>query len=290
MTSSPVHQSPPPDLQAWLEAAAKRPLPQVLETELDGIHFVVKRRRASLGGGLSYVLRYLRAFFLGLGCKLFLGEFPRPGVLLRNGLDFEAQRLRVLLADDCRVPAIWHEAPGLLVLEHVGEDLSSVIRHGSAETRSRWARLAGRDLAEFHRRGHCHGGAQIRNLTIRNDELWRIDFEENIGEALSPPLAQAYDLFQLVASLVSLRKLPAEIMPGLARDMVQGYFEVNPDARVRDRLARLGRVLGGVARLLRPLLGRLSSRDVQGFFRVADLLRDLTRTDFRPDSRTDPRP
>nr|WP_240039745.1 hypothetical protein [Achromobacter aloeverae] len=264
-------------MQAWLETTAPRPLPQVLETELDGVHFVVKRRRASVGGGISYALRYLRALFLGVGCKLFLGEFPRPGILLRNGLDFEAQRLRVLLADGCRVPAIWYEAPGLLVLEHVGEDLSSVIRHGSDETRSHWARLAGRDLAEFHRRGHCHGGAQIRNLTIRDNELWRIDFEENIGEALSPPLAQAYDLFQLVASLVSLRKLPVEIMPRLARDMVQGYFDVNPDARVRARLTRLGRVLGGLARVLRPLLGRLSSRDIQGFFRVADVLRGLTQ-------------
>jgi len=277
VSSSPIHQSPPPDLQAWLEAAAKRPQPQVLETELDGIHFVVKRRRASLGGGISYVLRYLRAFFLGIGCKLFLGEFPNPGVLLRNGLAFEAQRLRLLLADGCRVPAIWHEEPGLLVLEHVGKDLSSVIRHGDDATRSDWAWRAGRDLAEFHLRGHCHGGAQIRNLTIRDQELWRIDFEENIGEALSAPLAQAYDLFQLVASLLSLRALDSDIMPDLARAMVQGYFEVNPDARVRARLARLGRVLGGAARVLRPLLGRLSSRDVQGFFRVADVLRELTQ-------------
>ncbi|ALM81968.1 hypothetical protein [Bordetella sp. N] len=277
MTTTPVHQSPPPDLQAWLEAAATRPQPQVLETELDGIHFVVKRRPASLGGSISYVLRYLRAFFLGLGCRVFLGEFPNPRVLLQNGLDFEARRLRLLLDDGCRVPAIWHQEPGLLVLEHVGQDLSSVIRHGSAETRSRWARVAGRDLAEFHRRGHCHGGAQIRNLTIRNDELWRIDFEENIGEALSLPLAQAYDLFQLVASLVSLRKLPTDIMPGLARDMVEGYFEVNPDAQVRARLARLGRLLGGAARMLRPLLGRVSSRDIQGFFRVADVLGGLTQ-------------
>ena len=63
--------------------------------------------RPSLGGGLSYALRYTRALFLGLGCKLFLGEFPRPGVVLRNGLEHEAERLSALLQAGCRVPEVW---------------------------------------------------------------------------------------------------------------------------------------------------------------------------------------
>lgn len=275
MTLPPNHQTPPPGLQAWLEAAGATPQPQVLEVQIESVWCVVKRRRASIGGGISYALRYLRALFLGIGCKLFLGEFPNPGVLLRNGLDFEAERLRRLVDAGCRVPQVWWQAPGLLVLEHVGVDISSLIRHGSNEQRARLAHAAGRDLAEFHLRGLCHGGAQIRNLTLRDNQMWRIDFEENIGEALSRPLAQAYDLFQLVASLQSLRKLPAEAMPTLAQAMLDSYFEVNPDEQVRARLTRLGRILGAVARPLRPLLGRLPYRDIQGFFRVADTLRLL---------------
>ncbi|ARP82568.1 hypothetical protein CAL12_18265 [Bordetella genomosp. 8] len=269
----PEHVSPPPGLHDWLARARQAPLPSVDEATVDGVQFVVKYRRPSVRGMVSYALRYARAAMLAAGCKVVLGEFPSPRVLLRNGVDYEAERLRQLRAADCRVPDIWWHEPGLLVLEHVGTDLNDLIRHGSDESRVALAAWAGRDLAEFHRRGFCHGGAQIRNLTVRGDEMWRIDFEENIGEALSRPLGQAYDLFQMVASVVSMRKLPAAIMPTLGQVMLKSYFEVNPDPEVRARLLRLGRFLRGVAWPLRPLLGVLRSRDVQGFFRVADALR-----------------
>lgn len=240
---------------------------------MDGVRCVIKYRRPSVRGGISYALRYVRAFLLGLGCKVVLGEFPRPGILLRNGLDYEAERLRRLRQADCRVPDIWWHEPGLLVLEHVGPDLNALIRRGSDEYRMELARQAGRDLAEFHLRGFCHGGAQIRNLTMRGADIWRIDFEENIGEALSRPLGQAYDLFQMVASLLSMRKLPPPVMTPLGQVMLAAYFEVNPDPEVRARLLRLGRFLRVVAWPLRPLQGWLGSRDIQGFFRVADTLR-----------------
>ncbi|AOB31972.1 hypothetical protein AKI39_16555 [Bordetella sp. H567] len=273
MTSPPEHEPPPPGLQQWLARAKQTPLPSVDEVNIDGVWCVVKYRRPSVRGAVSYALRYLRAALLAVGCKLVLGEFPDPRILLRNGLDYEAERLRRLRAADCRVPDIWWQEPGLLVLEHVGTDLNALIRHGSDETRVALAAQAGRDLAEFHKQGFCHGGAQIRNLTIRGKEMWRIDFEENIGEALSRPLGQAYDLFQMVASVLSMRNLPSAIMPRLGQVMLASYFEANPDPDVRARLLRLGRFMRGAAWPLRPLLGWLRSRDIQGFFRVADTLR-----------------
>jgi tRNA A-37 threonylcarbamoyl transferase component Bud32 len=273
LTSLPEHETPPPGLRDWLERAKGASLPAVEEVRIDGVQCVVKHRRPGVRRGVSYGLRYIRAALLAVGCKVVLGEFPRPGVLLRNGLDYEAERLRRLRAAGCRVPDIWWHEPGLLVLEHVGTDLNALIRHGDDEYRTELARRAARDLAEFHLLGFCHGGAQIRNLTVRDNEIWRIDFEENIGEALSPPLSQAYDLFQMVASLLSMRNLPARVMPPLGKVMLASYFEVNPDPEVRARLLRLGRFLRVVAWPLRPLLGWLRSRDIQGFFRVADSLR-----------------
>jgi len=260
-------------LHAWLERAKQTPLPSVDEVKIDGRWCVVKHRRPSVRGGISYVLRYIRAAVLAVGCKLVLGEFPNPRILLRNGLEYEAERLRRLREADCWVPDIWWQEPGLLVLEHVGTDLNALIRRGSDEYRISLAAHAGRDLAEFHKRGFSHGGAQIRNLTMRGTNIWRIDFEENIGEALSRPLSQAYDLFQMVASVLSMRKLPSDIMPRLGEVMLASYFEANPDPEVRVRLLRLGRFLRVLAWPLRPLLGWLGSRDIQGFFRVADTLR-----------------
>ncbi|AUA59327.1 serine/threonine protein kinase [Achromobacter spanius] len=275
MTQPPVHHNAPPGLRAWLDSVDAQREPSVRDVRIDGVRCIVKRRRPGFGRGVSYALRYMRALFLGLGCKVFLGEFPRPGVLLRNGLTHEAQRLSTLLEAGCRVPEVWWQEQGLLVLEYVGDDLADLIRKEDSTSQLWLTRAAAADLAAFHARGMWHGGAQIRNVTLRDGELWRIDFEENIGATLSRPLAQAYDLFQMLSSLVSLRKLPDDVAVTLGKLALDVYLENNPDTAVRASMKRLARVLCGVAAPLRPLLRRLPSRDIQGFFRVADILQPL---------------
>ncbi|MNV47938.1 hypothetical protein D3C71_1398220 [compost metagenome] len=275
LTHPPVHQNAPPGLRAWLDNVDASREPSVRDVTIDGVRCIIKRRRPGIGRGVSYALRYTRALFLGMGCKVFLGEFPRPGVLLRNGLAHEGRRLRQLLEAGCRVPEVWWQEQGLLVLEFVGDDLAYLIRKEDSTSRLWLTRAAATDLAAFHARGMWHGGAQIRNVTLRDGEMWRIDFEENIGATLSRPLAQAYDLFQMLASLVSLRKLPDGDARTLGKLALDVYLECNPDPEVKARLTRLTRVLCGIATPLRPVLSRFPSRDVQGFFRVADILQPL---------------
>lgn len=275
MSQFPQHGTPPPGLAGWLAARDPAREPAISDVEIDGVRCIVKRRRPSVARGLSYAVRYVRALMLGVFCRLFLGEFPPPGVLLRNGLDFEADRLEALTRLGARVPAIWWRGPGVVVLEYVGEDLNGLLRHGSQAERLQLVRAAALDLAEFHRRGLWHGGAQIRNLTWHQEQIWRIDFEENIGEALSLPLAQAYDLFQALASLLALRKLPSDVMPELGSLMLDTYFSAHPDEAVRRQLSRLSRLLNLIAIPATPLLGWVPARDIQGFFRVARALRLL---------------
>lgn len=275
MTHPPVHHNAPPGLRAWLDSVDASREPSVRDVTIDGVRCIIKRRKPGILSGVSYALRYARALFLGVGTKVFLGEFPRPGVLLRNGLAHEARRLAQLLQAGCRVPEVWWQEEGVLVLEYVGDDLADLIRNEDSTSRLWLTRAAAADLAAFHARGLWHGGAQIRNVTLQDGEIWRIDFEENIGATLSRPLAQAYDLFQMLASLVSLRKLGDGDGRALGKLALEVYLENNPDPEVKARLTRLARVLCGIAMPLRPVLSRFPSRDVQGFFRVADILQPL---------------
>lgn len=277
LTQSPLHQNAPPGLRAWLESAEAARVKSVKEVTIDGVRCVVKRRRPSVMRGLSYVLRYLRAFLLGLGCKILLGEFPRPGVLLRNGLEYEAQRLRRLLQTGCRVPEVWWQEPGTVVLEYVGESLPPLLRQADTAERLRLTRMLAADLAAFHVRGLWHGGAQVRNVTMRDGLLWRIDFEENIGGALSLPLAQAYDLYQTLNSVIALGRIPDADRPVMGKLILETYFDVNPDPAVRAALNRLARIICGLARVLQPLAGKIPGSDVRAFFRVADTLRSFLR-------------
>jgi tRNA A-37 threonylcarbamoyl transferase component Bud32 len=273
---SPVHHNAPPGLRAWLENATPAHEPAVRDVTIHGVRCIIKRRRPSLVRGLSYMLRYIRALLLGILSRCLFGEFARPSILLRNGLEQEAQRLRVLLQAGCRVPEIWWQEPGLLVLEHVGEDMAELMRHHTdTATRLQLARSVATDLAAFHRRGRWHGGAQIRNVTLRQGVLWRIDFEENIGATLSLPLAQVYDIFQMLSSLVSLREIPDDLAPLLGKGTLDAYFAANPDPVLRVKLQRMARFVCAGADLLRPLCTHLRWRDLQAFFRVATILQPL---------------
>ena len=270
--SRPNHHARPPGLDAWLLSVDATKEPSVRVIEIDGTRCVIKRRRASVLRGVSYVIRYIRASVLAVGCKVFLGEFPSPRVLLRNGLPYEAERLKVLDAANLRVPLIWAEAPGMLALEYVGDDMPGVLRRADPAARRTLARAIARDLAEFHQAGFSHGGAQVRNLICQNDAIWRIDFEENIGEALSLPLAQAYDVYQCIASITALRGIAGDAAQTLGDEVLRAYLHANDDAAVRLALGRFARLFGRASTLLRPLFGKLPGRDIQGFFRTAHTL------------------
>ena len=260
--------------------------PGVRLIEIDGHQCVVKRRHDTIWTRSTFFLRYLRSSISAVVCVLTLGEFPSVRVLLRNGLDDEASRLRELRAAGCRVPAILHHEPGVLVLEYVGQDLPYLIRIGSPADRLQWMAAAARDLARFHAGGFVHGGAQLRNLMwggalARIDfegdvgaALTRIDFEENIGAALSRPLGQAYDVYQMVSSMAGLRG--HEFNPvnrqELCDALVHAYLEANPDPAVRFQLQRMAKALARVRRLLGGLLARAPGRDLQGVVHVADAL------------------
>ncbi len=271
----PQHVDAPASLAQWLASVDASREPSVSVIDIEGVKGVVKRRRPGLGRGVSYALRYVRAAALGAGCKLFLGEWPAPGVLVHNGLAHEASRLRLMDQADWRVPLVWSYAPGELVLEYVGDDMPGVLRRATPEGQRWFATEIALDLAAFHARGLWHGGAQVRNLTWHHDEIWRIDFEENIGAALSLPLAQAYDVYQCLSSLVALRGLSDDVALDLGTRMLEAYLSAQPNDAVRAALSRMARTICGAARVLRPVLAWVPGRDVQGFFRVAHCLRLL---------------
>jgi tRNA A-37 threonylcarbamoyl transferase component Bud32 len=135
--------------------------------------------------------------------------------------------------------------------------------------------LAAWDLAKFHQAGFVHGGAQLRNLMVLDGRLTRIDFEENIGEALSRPLGQAYDVYQMMSSMAGLRgeQFSEQERRLLCERLLDTYLQANPDPAVRRQLKRLGQLFTGVLRYTGWVLRRLPGRDIRGFLYVTDTLR-----------------
>ena len=244
--------------------------------EFAGYACVVKRHRATWFSPLLAGMKRVRVVVLSGLCWLLMGERPSPQRLLKNTLQDEAQRLVRLKKAGSSVPNVWYQASDLLVLEYVGQDMPYLIRIATPEGRQVLMRMAAQDLAHFHRAGFVHGGAQLRNLMIHDDgTATRIDFEENIGEALSLPLAQAYDVFQLVSSMAGLRGhefSPTE-RQALCHQLLVEYLRANPEPLVRTQLKAIEKKFTSVKKYLGWLLKWIPGRDVQGFLYVTNTLR-----------------
>jgi hypothetical protein len=121
-------------------------------------------------------------------------------------LAWEVQRLRTLAAAGEVVPEVVSCNDQELVTRDLGPTLAHVL--SSLDTRTDpaiclpWLCAVSADLAGFHARGHWHGGSQIRNITWNGTQFGRIDFEEPLHPALPLATVQAYDVLQLLLSMV----------------------------------------------------------------------------------------
>lgn len=262
-------------LEQWLLLHADDPT-GVSFVEFAGHSCVVKRYRAKWFSPLIAGLKFAKVVVLSWLCWLLMGERPLPQRLLKNNLQDEAQRLVRLKDAGSSVPKVWYHAPEILVLEYVGQDMPYLIRMATPEGRLGLMSRAAQELANFHRAGFVHGGAQLRNLMVSDDgTATRIDFEENIGEALSLPLAQAYDVFQMVSSMAGLRghEFSLNERQTLCHQLLAAYLGANPDPLVRAQLISIEKKFAVIKKYLGWCLKSIPGRDIQGFLYVANTLR-----------------
>lgn len=159
--------------------------------------------------GQRYVLKHsrtvrhahLRAWASAMLCAALFREFPSPQRLRIRDVHHEARRLQHLDSQGVRVPQIHLVTDDYIILEHCGQNVETLLTTMPPHRREPLLWSVVDDLAEFHRAGHWHGGAQVRNLTVKAGSIYRIDFEENVGAALSLPLAQAYDVLLAFSSI-----------------------------------------------------------------------------------------
>lgn len=256
------------------EAALAGSPSRVLFVEHDGKGYVVKRgahRRRSLWQSLC--LRWLVHRVSGYTLPMHSLRLAQAS----SGVDFEAKRLAALAAAGIRVPRVIHRGDDFLILEHCGNSIAMLLQHWTQDAwRQELPRLAGQ-LGAFHRSGHWHGAAQIKNLTRTDGLDYRIDFEEDFGELVPLAAAQAVDLVLFLNSISLRARIDAAEARRLLPDLIGSYFAAEPDRQVVQTLARalpLATTLVRIARLLMRL--QFWGRPHKGVARLVILVEALT--------------
>lgn len=171
----------------------------------------------------------------------------------------ECAKIRRLGELGVPVPTILHEGDGYFVMSSVGLSLQKALKKRRDEAPV-FAQRAARELRRLHDLGEAHGGAQIKNLTLLDDVIHFIDFEENIPEKHLEKF-QLRDLFLLILSLERHRHNPD--LAGICR-VYDGDDGDRSLAAICDALLRVRHV-----RLLESrALDFLSMRDVRSLNRL----------------------
>ncbi len=264
---------PDESLVAAADAALRACTERTVLVEHGGKRYVAKRiahRPRRLGQAL--LVRWLARRVTGQ-------SLPMRALLLSeaaSNVDYEAQRLEGLALAGVRVPRIVYHGTGYLLLEHCGTTVASEIEGWSIEAcRPELQRLAD-ELGAFHRAGQWHGAAQIKNLTTKDGQTWRIDFEENFGELVPLPAAQALDIVLFLNSISLAGPIGEAETRTLLPDLLRAYLAANPDPSVREALARALPWVAGLARLAAPFRGgSVGGRQRKGIARLVILVEAL---------------
>lgn len=204
-----------------------------------------------------------------------IGQRPPTSALSLSGatvsMDFEAKRLTELAAAGVRVPAVLLRSSDTLVLEYCGTAIADLLEGWEAITWRRMLPRLAHELGEFHAAGHWHGGAQIKNLVLRDDIVTRIDFEEHFGDVVPLPVAQACDLILFINSISLAARIDETESRRLLPILLDHYRAVHPSPdveRVLRRVVPALRVLTRTATVFR----RLSRKGIRRAAILADVL------------------
>ncbi len=267
---SPKHPARVSENPVSLESAARAALAMDSSRthvfEHDGRRYVVKRLAARSR-------RLIQTLFMRWLVKRLSGQCLPLETLALSGatssMDFEATRLNDLAAAGIRVPRVALVTKEFFVLEYCGAVVQVQLKRWTPETwRSELPRLA-TELGEFHRAGHWHGGAQIRNITLQDGVSYRIDFEEDFGEILPLEMTQAADLVLFLNSIPLSGPIGESEARQLLPQLIDRYRAANPDPEIIALIRRGLPLLRRLAALARPFR-RWSRRGIPRVLIIVD--------------------
>lgn len=243
---------PAESLVTAADAAVAATANRIVLVEHGGVRYIAKRtadrpRRLSQALFVRWLVRRVTGQSLPLKTLLLSAAV--------NGVEHEAGRLRSLARAGVRVPRVVHQDRGYLLLEHCGPTVESLLGDWDRDTRAVELRAEAEALGAFHRAGHWHGAAQVKNLTRRDGHGWRIDFEEDFGERVPLPAAQALDLVLLLNSVSLGGPVDEAEARALMPVLLDAYLAAHPDPQLRQALVRALPWASALMRLASPFKG-----------------------------------
>ncbi|MBN2783176.1 MAG: hypothetical protein JXQ66_08060 [Campylobacterales bacterium] len=182
-------------LEKLVKEKIKEPTNDVFAIEFEGKKVWVKKAKVSG----SNLLQHL-AYKLFKNSLLVPSKKQTPTECIHN----ESSRLKTIHEKFSHVPEVLWVDDEFMVMGDTGRDLRSILDSLTDKEEIESLIYKALDvLIALHKQGFFHGGSQIKNMTLKDEKIYLIDFEEKFVDADIDDL-QFRDLFLFLISISKL--------------------------------------------------------------------------------------
>lgn len=215
---------------------------------------------------------YAHKFFY----KLFNIDVLLP-VEYKNSHDsiiYETNKIKRLQSLGTLVPNIVYQDENNFALEDCGEAIYTYTRSKDIEEEKFYSLINKviEQLATMHNANEYHGGAQTRNFTYKDDQVYAIDFEESFNDNIDIKTLQFRDLLLFILSLTKV-KADFEVDYKL---IINNYINLTQNDNFIDRLMKFTKQISFFIKLSKiSFIYNKMGTDLKAFFRLIEILKTL---------------
>ncbi|NLC27549.1 MAG: hypothetical protein GX780_02120 [Campylobacteraceae bacterium] len=169
------------ELEFFADSVAASSKAEIIGFDFENKRYWLKKARA---GGANIFHRI--AFWITKIAPLAPPSFKAK----EEALYYEAQKLERLRSLGVTVPRVELLKKDYFVLEDGGKSVLDTVRHASEDEKNLCLKKSIKLLAILHKKGEFHGGAQVKNFTYKNENVYAIDFEESFEDKI--PLKELF--------------------------------------------------------------------------------------------------
>lgn len=238
---------------------------EIFSIEFEGQKYWVKKARATTPNKVQIF------FYKVLPLELLI---PSQAKNAKEALTHEIDKLRLFQSMGISTPNVVYSCSEFFILEDVGAAVHALIRPNdiSKEQLYYYIDKVIDFLALIHNKKQFHGGAQTRNFTYKNGDIFAIDLEESFDEKVDIETLQFRDLLLLLLSFVKI-KANFELD---YRYIIEKYVKLTHNTFTLNRLKKLAHKVSfliflGEIQWIKKFLGS----DVKGFLQLFRTLQKL---------------
>lgn len=183
----------------------------------------------------------------------------------------EADKITSLREEGLNVPKVHYSCSEYFIMEDCGQRLKDILREENID-KTFYLKEAVKNLSLLHNCGFAHGGSQIRNFTVKGEEVYMIDFEERVQKKHLSAI-QFRDVLVFLISIASLRSNDIYYY-----DILKVYEEhSNSENSILNKILKLTNRLSFLGKLSKSRISKFFGKDLLFISYLIDDLSSIKR-------------